>query len=183
MGLNDNLCVKPNFDSEGKDVWGRYCIAIKQTNKILLSPFEENVEKKRISLTHGHITLWQERGLAFHTKTHSHKRLWVICCPKGQSYLTYVLKSFTSPCHLNPSLPPLLQPHFDQFPSNSLIQKPCISEHTAYISEKRINILCSPLHFLSHVIAWWLAPHFLQSRIFIPYYYTFVLFQLLRSFL
>lgn len=57
MGLDNNLCVKSNFDSEGKDIWGRYCIAIKQIKKILLLFFEENVEKKRISLTHSHIIL------------------------------------------------------------------------------------------------------------------------------
>lgn len=56
MGLDNNLCVKSNFDSEGKDIWGRYCIAIKQTNKkILLLFFEENVEKKRMSLTHSQL--------------------------------------------------------------------------------------------------------------------------------
>lgn len=75
IGLNDNLCGKSNFHSEGKNNGGRCSLAYKQ--KVLsIFTFEETVEREIVfpSLSN----MWPHytemgRELAFNTSTYLHK--------------------------------------------------------------------------------------------------------------
>lgn len=128
-------------------------IVLQLNKRNILLPFEENVEKKRISLTHSHIALRQERGLAFHTKTHSHKSLWVIHCPKGGFYLTYMLKKLNLPSSpesksSSDSLTPLGSiPH-----QLSHTEAPHPRTSPLHWFQKRINILFALLYTFFYVM-------------------------------